>query len=413
MLGLIHFIKGFLTIRVTGSCPERFMNLCSNHHIILWDIRKCEDGYLIKMDLQDFCGIKSFCRKTGTKVVVTERFGLPFLSVRIKKRIVFVLGTVLSIVFFILMSFFIWSIELEGNYYITDDVFMDFLDENGIHHGMRKEKLDMEQLEKDIRNHFELVTWTSARLNGSRLVIQIRENELQGETIQKDSETGGMDLVAKEDGTIAGIITRSGIPLVAEGDTVKKGDVLVSGAIPIMAEDGTVRKYEFCTADADVRMRVEKKLCEEISVFYFYKDYTGREKKRYFIEFGDKKLPLGFFTKKYAEYDVIKEKEQVRLFGSYKLPIFYGKEIRREYQGKMRNYTKQQVKEIFENKINKIIQTLDEKGVQIIEKNVTIKKGEKKWKMELNVTVVEPNGVLMETITQQINETTPEQNLEQ
>ncbi len=81
MLQLIRFLKGYLLIRVCGNAPERFINLCSNHQIFLWDIQIHEAYYTMKIGLSDFYRIKGFTRKTGTRVVVTERFGLPFLSV--------------------------------------------------------------------------------------------------------------------------------------------------------------------------------------------------------------------------------------------------------------------------------------------------------------------------------------------
>ncbi len=161
MLQFIRFMKGYLLIRVCGNAPERFINLCSNHQIFLWDIQIHETYYTMKIGLSDFYRIKGFTRKTGTKVVVTERFGLPFLSVGMKKRKVFLAGIVISLGFWLLMSAHIWTIQLTGNYYITEDVFMDFLTENGITHGMKKSKVPVEDLEKAIRNEFPIATWTS------------------------------------------------------------------------------------------------------------------------------------------------------------------------------------------------------------------------------------------------------------
>ena len=71
MLQFIRFLKGYLLIRVCGNAPERFINLCSNHQIFLWDIQIHEEFYTMKIGLSDFYRIKGFTRKTGTRVVVT------------------------------------------------------------------------------------------------------------------------------------------------------------------------------------------------------------------------------------------------------------------------------------------------------------------------------------------------------
>lgn len=410
MLQFVRFIKGYLVIRVTGSAPERFINLCSNHQILLWDITIQADGYRMKIGYRDFYRIKGFTRKTGTRVVVTERFGLPFLSGKIWKRRIFVAGVAGSLLFWLLMSTRIWTVDIRGNYYITDDVFMDFLAENEIRHGMRKEELAIEELEKAIRNRFDMVTWTSVKLSGSRLLVQIKENELygreSGDGQEKTPIRTGQDLVADTDGVITSIVTRSGVPLVKAGSEVKKGDVLVEGAVPIMAEDGSVKRYDFCKADADIFIQCRKKAVEELPLFYNEKNYSGRSKTRKFIELSGHRFLMGFPIKGYEEYDILEDKRQLILFGSLALPVFYGTEEIREYSGMQQNYTEEQVKEIFAQKINKILQSLEEKGVQIIEKDVTIKKEQKKWKLEVTFSLVEKTGLLRDTVVSQIAEQT-------
>ena len=285
-----------------------------------------------------------------------------------------------------MMSAHIWTIQLTGNFYITEDVFMDFLTENGIVHGMKKSKVPVEELEKAIRNRFPIVTWTSVKVDGSKLFIQIKENELlkeKDQTEEQVKENGkGFDLVAQTDGTIVSIVTRSGVPLVQEGQEVKKGDTLVQGAIPILSEDGTVRRYEFCEADADIMLECHKTYVEEVPLFYREKNYSGREKKRSFLEIGAHRFRFDILGIPYEKYDRLEQKKEVILFHTFHLPIYYGSEKIREYTGHEKKYTKDEIKEIFAHKILKIIQTLEEKGVQITEKNVTMKKNEKKWKME-------------------------------
>ena len=240
-------------------------------------------------------------------------------------------------------------------------------------------------------------------MDGSKLFIQIKENELlkeKDQTEEQVKENGkGFDLVAQTDGTIVSIVTRSGVPLVQEGQEVKKGDTLVQGAIPILSEDGTVRRYEFCEADADIMLECHKTYVEEVPLFYREKNYSGREKKRNFDILG---IP-------YEKYDRLEQKKEVILFHTFHLPIYYGSEKIREYTGCEKKYTKDEIKEIFAHKILKIIQTLEEKGVQITEKNVTMKKNEKKWKMEAEFLLIEPAGVLQKTGICQIGDQNAEE----
>ncbi len=164
-----------------------------------------------------------------------------------------------------------------------------------------------------------------------------------------------------------------------------------------MGEDGAVARYDFCTADADVYLQSVYSIEEKQKEKYEKKFYSGREKRRYFLLAREKELALPFLPGFYEQYDVIKETKQLRIFKNYELPVSWGKETRREYETKEQIYTKEEIKEIFQGKLQKFIATLEEKGVQIIEKNVTINKTSGVWSMKTDFLTVEKTGVLSST----------------
>ncbi len=405
MLQLIRYLQGYLAIKVVGFSPERFMNLCSNHHLFLWDIVNHGDYYTMNISLKNFYKLKGFTRKTGTRVVITQRYGLPFLSVRMWRRKIFIAGLVGSLLFWLWMAGFIWAVEVEGNFFITTDMFQDFLVENGIRTGMNKKEVDIEKLEEAIRTKFDIVTWTSAKIEGTKLLIQVRENDLiQMEAGNADAaETEqGMDLTANKDGVVVSMVTRSGVPLVHIGDEVKKGDILVEGAVPIYQDDGTVKRYEYCVADADIMLQCVYSLKEEIMEKHEEKHFTGKVKKQFFIIFGTKEIKMPLLGKKFDQCDMIEEKKQLKIFRNYYLPVYIGSNQYREYKVEEQIYTKEQVKVLFEEKLQKFIETLQEKGVQIVEKNVTIKKASGKWKMNADFLAQELTGQNTKTGIMQI-----------
>ena len=84
----------------------------------------------------------------------------------------------------------------------------------------------------------------------------------------------------------------------------------------------------------------------------------------------------------------------------------------REYVSEERVYTKDEVKELFEDKIQKFIESLQEKGVQIIEKNVTIDKNAGVWKMKVDFLALEKTGITRKTQTAPLEESAEEENQE-
>ena len=409
MLQFIQLLRGYVCIRVWGYSPERFMNLCSNHDIFLWDIKNCGEYYTMCITVSGFRRLKGIVKKTGTKVAIQKRCGLPFFVPGMKRRKIFLLGLVGSLAFWVWMSTFIWAVDVKGNFSVSEDVFMDFLKRQDVYVGMKRNQVNIEELEKKIRQEFDIVTWTSAKIDGTRLEIQIKENEVDsGGEAQVQENQFGSDLVAEEDGQIVSMVTRAGVPQVAVGAEVKKGDILVAGSVPVYNEDATVRRYQYYDADADVLISRNLIKTEEIPLSYRKKEYTGEEKKEFLLGIMDKELIFRIGRVKYENYDKVTDKRQVKLLDNFYLPLYYGSSVNREYVFNDHIYTNGEIKRIFSEKLIKFVQGLEEKGVQIMKKNVTIDKKNKKWQMCVNLQIVEQTGKNI-PIVPQMPETVPEE----
>lgn len=392
-------MKGYVSIKVWGYSPERFLNLCGNHDILVWDIENHGDYYTMKISIKGFFALKTILRKTGTRASVLRRYGLPFFMQRIKKRKIFVLGLFACMLFWMISAQYIWDIEIEGNYSLTEDVLLEYLEGQGVHTAMRKENLQIEELEKKLREEYDIITWASLKVDGTTLIIQLKENDMV--TYEKESQSK-QDIVAVKDGVIVYMITRKGVPQVAVGDTVEKGQLLVSGAVPVYNEDATVRKYQYYEADADILISYEKTISVEKKIAYQEKEYSGQEKRICLFGMGDKEWNFSFGRIPYDAYDVMEEKKQVQLLEHLYLPVFYGIKYAKEYTVADKMYTDEEMQQIMEEEWHKILQTLEEKGVQITRKNVTIKKNREKWVMTARMQLQEEAVKKVANTTQQI-----------
>lgn len=392
----IKRLQGYVKIRVWGFAPERFINLCSNKNILLWEIEKRGDTYTMCVSLRSFYQLRPIARKTKVRVVISERYGLPFFVPGMLRRKAFLAGLCLTVAFWMISSMFVWDIQVTGNYQVTDDVFFTFLEEEGVRTGMRRRDLNIGELEKQIRRKFSQVTWTSGRLDGTRLVIEIKENDMPIPVeIQEDAGIG-KDLVAEYDGVITDMIVRCGVPKVGIGSEVKKGDVLVEGRIPIYAEDGTIREYRTVTSDADIMLEHTGNFQAYLPADYTRKQYTGRQKTFYFVHFGSREWKL---EKKvpYLHYDCLLETCPVKALEYLHLPCTIGRITYREYQKTEYCYTSSEAEHILEEKILDFLETLDEKGVQIISKDVKIEAKRAGWTAQGELVLREAVGKLQDS----------------
>ena len=406
MIRFLKYMKGYLRVRVWGFSPERFMNLCSNKGILLWDIVREGDVYYMNITLKGFWEIRPIAKKTGARVAILERYGLPFFLPRLLKRKMFVLGLVLAVVFWTVSSFFIWDINLNGNYQITDDVFQNFLKENQVRIGMRRDELDIQELEKQIRRQFPQITWASARLDGTKLLIDIKENDAPIATREhavdeKHSMGGaqdapGTDLVAEYNGRVVSIIVRSGVPKVAIGDTVEKGTVMVEGKVPVYNEDATVREYSYVDADADIMLEHASEFTASLPFDHTEKRYTGREKSSHYIKLGDRSWALPK-NRPFLVYDSVIKESRPLMLERLSVPAFWGTVTYREYQNVEYKYTAEEAKDHLNQKLMDFLAELEEKGVQIIEKDVKIETGNDAWVLKGQFLVQEPVGASVRT----------------
>ena len=403
MIELLKYLKGYLRIKVWGFSPERFMNLCSNKGILLWDIVRDGEVYYMCINLNGFRTLKPIVKKTGTKVAILERYGLPFFLPKLLKRKVFIAGLILAVAFWIWSSQYVWNIELNGNYQITQDVFDSFLKEHSIVIGMNKDELDIQELEKEIRRQFPQVTWASARLSGTKLLIDIKENDAP--IISEVQETTeGTDLISEYSGVVVSMIVRSGVPKVSIGDTVEAGTILVEGKVPIYNDDTTIREYHYVNADADIVLEYTISFQDQLSFDYVKKVFTGREKKSYYLRFGNRKIRLPQ-NQPYLVYDSLIRESMPLIFQKLSIPIALGTYTYREYQNVEYEYTIEEAENALNEKLISFLTSLEEKGVQIIEKNVKIDTNSGAWILNGEFLVQGPVGKSAVTVKPESGET--------
>ena len=403
MIELLKYLKGYLRIKVWGFSPERFMNLCSNKGILLWDIVRDGEVYYMCINLNGFWALKPIVKKTGTRVAVLERYGLPFFLPKMLRRKVFIAGLILAVFFWIWSSRYVWNIELNGNYQITRDVFDSFLEERSIVIGMNQDELDIRELEKEIRRQFPQVTWASARLTGTKLIIDIKENDAPIITeIHKTTE--GTDLISEYGGVVVSMIVRSGVPKVSIGDTVEAGTILVEGKVPIYNDDTTIREYHYVDADADIILEYTISFQDQLSFDYVKKVFTGREKKSYYLRFGSRQFRLPQ-NRPYLVYDSLIRESMPLIFQKLSIPVALGTYTYREYQNVEYKYTIKEAENALNEKLISFLVSLEEKGVQIIEKNVKIDTDSGAWILSGEFLVEGPVGKVTDTVRSESGET--------
>ena len=364
---LNHRMSGYLFVEMTGFSPERFFNMCSVHEIEIWGVSDTGHSYRFYMTVKGFRKIKPIVRKSKVRLKVLGKFGLPFFLYRNRKRKLYAAGMVSFFALLYILSIFIWDIEFDGNHMYTYDTLLKYCETEDIRYGMIKSKIDCDALEESLRSAFPEITWVSARVSGTRLLIHIKENEVLSIVPEKDETP--CDIVADRSGTITSMVVRQGIAQVSVGDEVEEGQVLVSGRVPIIGDSEEEINAYLVHADADVVARTSREYEKTFPMLHRERAETGRRRRGWYLKAGRWSFTCLLPVRGQGEWDYAMEEQQLRLFSNFYLPVYIGDIRGKEMVSYESNYTKEELEHISKAINYQFVKNLEEKGVQILENN--------------------------------------------
>ncbi|HHV10767.1 MAG TPA: sporulation protein YqfD [Clostridiales bacterium] len=387
LVRFFQWLRGYLYVRIRGTAPERFINLCCNKNIGLWELARVKEDYQFRISIKNFKKLRPIARKTGIVPHITRKVGFPFFLHRYRKRKGFVLGLLACAVLVYILSLYVWDINLEGGSKYTADTMLQFLQEKDVYAGILKRKVNCQEIEETIRLAYNDIGWVSAEMKGTRLIINITETNMPAPA-QKALQPS--HIVATKDAMVKSIITRTGTPLVREGSVVKKGDILVSGIVPVMDDFGVLINQHPVVADSDIVCKTYYDYKEVFPLAYTYKNYTGSTKKGYYVSFLLKKLFLYNPRYSYNTYDIIVNEKSIHITDSFYLPFRYGTITAREYTEEKKTYTKEEAVSIAEARLEYYFEQLRKHNVIITQNNVKITVENNKCIAQGRILVEEP-----------------------
>lgn len=404
-MNLVDFFLGYSLIQIKSEDCRRFFNICGYHGLLLRDIQGCSERddlekYQLYIRNRELDQVKAICKKTNTTVECIQKRGISVWIDYIKKHIWFMAGAVMALFLLFIYSRRIWDIQIDGNRYYDNWTIIRQLKEINIRSGMPYAQIDCSELSSYIRNLNNKITWASAELDGSKLIIHIKENLLLKEEDDSYKSGDAWDLVADKDGIINNILVRQGISEIDTGQQVKKGDILISGWIPIYNDSGEVVGNEVVCADGDVTImstyayyhEINRKWCEYTITDSYFEPL---------IQIGNYRWECDVVTALYNknnEYSTLTTHEKpIQITTTLSLPIKVGYQRRVFYEKNDKKYSDSQLKDISEREFYLFCSNLEKKGVQIYENDVKMYMSDASCVMAGNISIIEQTGILKQS----------------
>lgn len=377
LLSILKLLQGYLQVTLTGSAPERFLNFCVRRDILIWNLspNKTAGGYDFCISRRGFHAAEDLLQRTRTTMTIRKKCGVPFFLHRYRARKLFLIGIFLCLLLLWNCSKYVWKIEINGTNELSEDMILTWLSKQERTYGTRKSRIDCASLERALRNDFETVAWTSVKLEGTKLTVDIQESLSDTDTSTLP-ESGEWDIVATEDARVSSIFTRRGTPLVEKGMLVSKGAILISGRLDIIDDNGEIAEQHYVVSDGDVTGIVTRDYEAALPRDYQKKVYTGEEHTSYLLQIGSTQIPIG----KKAAFDVCEtlvSDRQLEILPGFYLPVHLFTTTQHAYVYRPETYTKEEVEAHAQAGWELFLEKFTQKGIPIIVKNVKIETNEK------------------------------------
>lgn len=383
---LFSYIVGYVNIIVEGFFVERFINICRNKEINLWDIKRDKATLLYaKVGIKDFKRLREIAKKSKVKIKIQKKKGIPFVINKYKKRKPFIIFLLLILIGIIAMSNFVWNIEISGNEEIADEEILQVLEEEGLKLGTLKSKISTVSIINKIRLKRDDIAWIGITIKGTNAIVELKETNKAPEIIDEDEYC---NIIANKECMITKISVQNGTAVAKVGDIVKKGDVLVVG---YLEGKYTGIRYVHSMANIEARVWYSKKV--KVPLNQEVKSTTGNEETKYSLQI--KKFKINFYKtlSKFKNYDTINESKKIMLFSNFYLPIEIIKTTNKEYDVKDVTYTEEELTNKTTLEIEKELEQEIEEKDNIINKQINTNKIEGYIEVEVIYEVLETIGV--------------------
>lgn len=238
IIRLIRSLLGYVVFTGTGGFPERFINLCVKYRVPLWDLKNHGERFSGKTTIHGYKEIRPAAHRSGVRLHIQEKRGLPFLTAKNKKRVGLLIGLMVAVLLVGVLSSMIWTVSVEGNDQIPEEQILAVAEDLGVKMGVRRKKLDAQSIADALLREIDGLSWAALNIDASKAVIEVRESIPKPEI--SDTQTPA-NIIAAEDGILTKIEVYSGTAALPVDSAVLKGDLLISGVVKNLDNSETLK----------------------------------------------------------------------------------------------------------------------------------------------------------------------------
>lgn len=380
MSKLSRFIFGAYLLTVPQETLKNVLNILITDGIPFGKTKEKDGSYTLCLTRS---GFKQYSERCGGKLIFGEKAeAIGFLAVigRYRMRFGMFAGALLFVLSVSLSSFFVWDINVTGNVNITEEEILERLDAYGFRLGAFSPRIDTKEICSQIILETGDISFMSINMKGTVATVVVHESANEENTV---GDSDPSNLISKYDAQIERLEVMGGVSEVKYLQTVKKGELLISGII-----DSNALGYRLVRARGKVFGKVTLFFESEIPLEQTEKTPTGEQTEKKSVKFFSKTLNLSKnINIPYEKYDTIVNERKLFLFGTIELPVFIVTQTYTEYEETpvtlSRNEAYSRALSEIESQSEAVLA-----GAEILSRNMTLKEEDGMLRLSMEVECI-------------------------
>jgi sporulation protein YqfD len=319
MIGMFKSISGLMELELTSADPARTVQDLLQLGVQFYELSVANDlNVTFQIQKGDYAKIQQYAKKRGFTLEIKGKRGIYWSICSALRRPVLILGLILAFAVFWFVPGRIYLFEVQGNDTVPSRLILEAAADCGIRFGISSREVRSEKMKNALLARLPQLQWAGINTYGSRAVITVRERNQEEEL---DRTPGVSSIVADRDGIVISCTVSEGSPMVAPGQAVQKGQVLISG-------------YTYCglsieatRAEGEVFARTMRNLTVKTASTPLGRTRKSIENVKYSLLIGKKRINFykgsgisdGSCVKMYSKY-------VLTLPGGFSLPVVLIKE---------------------------------------------------------------------------------------
>lgn len=360
---IFNYIVGYIRISIEGYYIERFINICRNNKITIWNLKRDKNIKLnLNVGIKDLRKIVKIAKQTKCRIKILRKKGIPFIFNKYKKRKIF-FGFLLIILMLIgITSNFIWNIDIkEENGENLENIYQDIVN-CGLTVGKLKSKIDTKEIINKVRLNRNDIAWMGIELKGTNAIVKIVKSQSKPDILD---ENDYCNIVSNKAGIITKINAQNGTIGVKVGDTVNIGTTLINGWM-----EGKYTGIRYVHAKGEIEAKIWYTKSKKIQYNTTERKETSNTEKKYKVKLNKFEINLSKRVSKFEIYDTIDVEKKFKIFSDFYLPISIIKITNKEVIEEEKKYSIDEAKDLgvqqLEEELNKEIEDKN----KILNKNI-------------------------------------------